>query len=502
MGAPPGYYWTLPPQMFDFMQERSVSVGNWKGMEQTGEVDKVGKARTCSFYRLPELLPKQHAERILEHVARSTAYLTDSDSVDQSPTFEYYPYQNGEWMDKVLQPLLENFIDERVLPYVRECYGSPNCCISDILVRRYLPGERRTHVSHFDGKAFVTAVLGLSDPDSFEGGLYVQPGPGVSSRMFFRIEPGDLVVHSFDLQHGVHVWRGIRYSLIFWIKDTHQAVRDHTTPWYDILAEQGDADALYALALNFSKGSAGKPIDIVKAIELYEQSAQIGHHFAQNNLGSLYKKAHKVMVLDGGLDKSVKWLRIAADGGFAMAQKNLALAYANGEGVERDPSKAVEWMRKSAEQLDIESAFLLAEMYREGRGVPRDLVQAATWCRRSAKAGFPRAQYTLGVLHLEGQGIEKDQKKAEAWFHYASKQGVVEAKNNIAAIQAQRGQVTQAANIWAELAEKGEPNAQCNLGMCFMRGLGRERDQQKARQWLEKAAAKGHRMAQNALVQL
>ena len=50
--------------------------------------------------------------------------------------------------------------------------------------------------------------------------------------MFFRIEPGDLVVHSYDLQHGVHVWKGARYSLIFWVKDSLQAVRDRSTPWY------------------------------------------------------------------------------------------------------------------------------------------------------------------------------------------------------------------------------------------------------------------------------
>uniref|UniRef100_A0A7S0FUH1 Fe2OG dioxygenase domain-containing protein n=1 Tax=Pyrodinium bahamense TaxID=73915 RepID=A0A7S0FUH1_9DINO len=393
-------------------------------------------------------------------------------------------------------------MEERVLPYIRERYACPDCAVADILVRRYLPGERRTHAVHFDGHAFVTAVLGLSDPDEYEGGLYVQPGADVASRTFFRIEPGDLVVHSFDLQHGVHVWKGIRYSLIFWVKDSSQAVREHTTPWYDELAERGDADALYALALNYSNGSSGKTLDIVKAIELYERSARVGHHFAQNNLGTLYKKAHKVMGLAGGLEKSVGWLRAAAEAGFAMAQKNLALAYAMGEGVERDEAEAAKWMRRSAEQLDVESAHLLGEMCREGRGVPRDLGEAARWYRRSAKAGFPRAQYTLGILHLEGQGVVRDQEKAEAWFRYAAKQGVPEAKNNVAALAAQRGDVQEAANIWSDLAAGGEPNAQCNLGMCYMRGLGRDRDVQRAREWLGKAAAQGHRMAQHALVQL
>lgn len=499
---PPGHYWTLPPQRYEFMQERPMTLGRWQGSEQVGEVAKAGKARVCSFYRLPGVVPVDEVARVLEHCVRSEAYVTDPDSVDRTPTFEYYPFQNGQWVDQVMKPLLEDAIETKVLPYIRERYGCPDCAIADILVRRYLPGERRTHAVHFDGHAFVTAVLGLSNPDEYDGGLYVQPGADVASRMFFRIEPGDLVVHSFDLQHGVHVWKGIRYSLIFWIKDSAKAVREHTTPWYDKLAEEGDADALYALALNHSSGSSGKPLDIVRAIELYERSAREGHHFAQNNLGTLYKKAHKVMSLADGLKKSVSWLGAAADAGFAMAQKNLALAYANGEGVERSEAKAAEWMLRAAEQLDVEAAHLLGKMYMEGLGLPRDLVQAAMWYRRSAKAGFPQAQYTLGILHLEGQGVEKDIEKAEAWFHYAAKQGVPEAKNNLAALCAQRGEVGQAARIWAELAAKGEPNAQCNLGMCYMRGVGQELDIKKAREWLEKAAAQGHRMAQSALVQL
>jgi len=484
------------------MQERTAGVGGWRGVEQSGQVDKPGKARACSFYRLPGLLPPDAVARVLDHCARSEAYVTEPDSVDRTPTFEFYPFQNGKWIDKELQAMLEEAIETRVLPYIGQRYGCPDCALADILVRRYVPGERRTHAVHFDGHAFVTAVLGLSDPDEYDGGLYVQPGADVASRMFFRTEPGDLLVHSFDLQHGVHVWRGVRYSLVFWVKSSSAAVRDHTTPWYDELAEKGDADALYALALNFSSGSSGKPLDIVRAIELYEQSAGSGHHFAQNNLGTLYKKAHKAIGLATGLEKSVRWLRAAAEAGFAMAQKNLALAYANGEGVERSEERAAEWMRRAAEQLDVEAAHLLAEMHREGRGAPRDLAEAARWYRRGAKAGFPQAQYTLGLLHLEGQGVERDPRKAEAWFRYAARQGVAEARNNVAALCAQRGEVSEAAEIWKVLAAEGEPNAQCNLGMCFMRGIGRERDPQSARSWLQKAAAQGHRMAQHALVQL
>lgn len=185
-----------------------------------------------------------------------------------------------------------------------------------------------------------------------------------------------------------------------------------------------------------------------------------------------------------------------------MSQKNLALAFANGQGVKRDDVQAVFWMRKAAEQLEVEAAYMMGEMYRQGRGVPVHGQEAWKWYERSAEAGFPKAQYVLAMLCLEGQGVEKDLRKAETWLGFAARQGDPEARNNLASMHAQRGEVDQAAQIWAELANLGEPNAQCNIGMCYMRGVGRERDLQKAEQWLSKAAKSGHQLAAQALVEL
>lgn len=234
----------------------------------------------------------------------------------------------------------------------------------------------------------------------------------------------------------------------------------------------------------------------------FERSASAGHHFAQNNLGLVYRRAHESIGLANGMQKSIEWLRTAAEAGFAMSQKNLALAFANGHGVTRDDSQAVFWLRKAADQLEVEAAYMMGEMYRQGRGVPVNGQLAVEWYERAAEAGFPKAQYALAMLYLEGQGVDKDLRKAEKWLGFAARQGDPEARNNLATIHAQRGEVDQAAKIWSELARLGEPNAQCNIGMCYMRGVGRERDLQKARQWLSKAAEQGHQMAAQALAQL
>ena len=36
-------------------------------------------------------------------------------------------------------------------------------------------------------------------------------------------------------------------------------------------------------------------------------------------------------------------------------------------------------------------------------------------------------------------------------------------------------------------AEKGDPTAQSNLGVCYRDGVGIEKDQKKAEEWFEKA---------------
>ena len=134
--------------------------------------------------------------------------------------------------------------------------------------------------------------------------------------------------------------------------------------------------------------------------------------------------------------------------------------------------------------------------------MPLDHAEAFKWLRRAAEAGCPQAQHALGGLYHDGLGCRQDSLRAEVWFRRAFEEGIWEAGNNLAAMLARRGDVAGAADIWASVAEEGEPNAQCNLGMCYMRGLGREPDPARAKEWLEKAVAQGHQMAADAITTL
>ena len=54
-------------------------------------------------------------------------------------------------------------------------------------------------------------------------------------------------------------------------------------------------------------------------------------------------------------------------------------------------------------------------------------------------------------------------------------------------------------NLFAKAAEQGLPCAQCNLGECYMKGIGVKKDLVKAIEWYTKAAEQGDARAQNNL---
>ena len=146
---------------------------------------------------------------------------TSPDSVDGLPVFESYLIRKGAAQGP-LAPLLAP-LAELLTAYVRRRWKCPSAVVCNALLRRYLPEERRAHPTHFDSHAFVTAVVALN-AEECEGGLYVQTQPRAATRGYPLLRRGDVLLHSYDLLHGVRVFGGgVRYSLILWFTDAPEA---------------------------------------------------------------------------------------------------------------------------------------------------------------------------------------------------------------------------------------------------------------------------------------
>ena len=86
-----------------------------------------------------------------------------------------------------------------------------------------------------------------------------------------------------------------------------------------------------------------------------------------------------------------EWTPLAEQGD-AVAQYNLGLMYANGEGVLQDYAMALKWYTLAAEQGDADAQFGLALIYEYGKqGVPMDWKAAEKWLTLAVEQGYANA---------------------------------------------------------------------------------------------------------------
>ena len=317
----------------------------------------------------------------------------------------------------------------------------------------------------------------------------------------------------------------------------HLFLTDHTEKAYEQIreaADEGNAIALYMMAAYFSQGYGVQPINEQKAIAYFKKSYEAGYPVAGYDVadslpdGSPEQDEIRKNAKDNILElaneedvfaqasaawgyregygtavdhvEAVKWVRKAAEQGFARAQYDLGLMYEFGTGVERSNEKAAEWYLKAAEQGYARAQFWLGYMYEYGTGVEQSYEKAAEWVQKAAEQGYADAQYNLGDRYRDGRGVEESFEKAAEWVQKAADQGLAVAQNCLGFMYQNGTGVEQsyekAVEWYRKAAEQGDVIAQCNLGFMYQNGTGIEQSYEKAREWYLKAADQGYASAQ------
>lgn len=111
--------------------------------------------------------------------------------------------------------------------------------------------------------------------------------------------------------------------------------------------------------------------------------------------------------------------RAAAERGVPVAQFNLGLLYANGQGTPKDEAEAAKWWRRAAEGGLADAQNNLGLLYENGRGVRQDHGEAVRWYRAAALQEKPQAQHNLGAMYANGRGVARDLVRAHMWFDLA-----------------------------------------------------------------------------------
>jgi len=326
---------------------------------------------------------------------------TSPDSVDKRPSYEVYAIHKGKVKHADLASIVQPIIQERLLPFVKAHYSCDSCAVCHVLVRRYLASERSSHPNHFDQLAYITAVTDL-DPDQHEGGLYVQLGPEKRAREFLPNENGSMVMHQYDLDHGVSVWNGTRHSLIFWLKPASELCSTNLSPWYQADAESGDADSQNNLAGCYKDGGCGFAADLKKSAMWYKQAAKQGHWQALCSLAGMYADGLGVQRDE---KKARQILKKAAKTGYAVAQRKLGEFLEHGKGDAKDLEGAASLFLQAAQQDDSEAQFRLAWAYIFGKGVAQNVTHGLQWMQEASALGHAHAHGALGEAYWKGRGV-------------------------------------------------------------------------------------------------
>jgi TPR repeat protein len=304
-----------------------------------------------------------------------------------------------------------------------------------------------------------------------------------------------------------------------------------------IAAEQGHVGAQFDLGVCYETGQ-GVEADVAAAMHWYGRAMAQGNMAAHYNFGKLWSFGGDGVV---DADTHADWFRARADEGDAVAQWVAGLCHASGgAGAAQDAEEAVRYFQLGAAQGFGPAVCSLASRYEDGVGVPQDAERALGLYHRAAMQNVPAAMYRLGCLARDGGVVPQDSAQAMTWLKKAADAGWGEARVALRkmpegdfskarqllamAERASEGAAPPAKLLWEfgkrvdepddvealplafalflQAAQQEHTEAQLQVAVRYLRGLGVGQDSAEAARWYQRAADHGSAPAQFALAQL
>ena len=280
---------------------------------------------------------------------------------------------------------------------------------------------------------------------------------------------------------------------------------------------ENDAESLFIMGEKYSKGEGGQE-DKRQAFQYYKQAAEKGHKAALFTISDMIAPGNPNSIEAHVLEYSErpKWIRLAAEQGYASAQTNLGFLYQNGNwGLPQDYQEAIKWFVLAAKQGSALAMTFLGELFLE----LKDIKQAIKWTNQAVERlqGTENAyQYgetcgQLGDIFYYGNGVPQDYQEAAKWYKLAE-----EAEDNIGLYtdnlcvcynaigdsyfnNSPQQDYREAKKWYTNAAELGNAYAQAQVGWLYKEGLGVNHNYQEAAKWYKLAAEQGNAFAQAEL---
>lgn len=372
------------------------------------------------------------------------------------------------------------------------------------------------------------AILGDSTAQFALGQLY-QQGVSVPKNIDEAIKYYGQSVAQFDLRAEYNL------GLLYLEGQTGKPDYQQALGWLTDAAFKGSADAQYVLGQLFSKGyrdASGALViepDLEQATAMYYLGAANRHARSQFRLAELLSRESTASFTVTQKEERFKLLQSlyshASEAGVEGARVPLAFFQA----MSRDSKAQQQAFEVASENEGKNSlaAFLLGLLYDRGIGTDASRSKATKYYERAEQ--LPVTSFILGTYAAADNDLEKAQSLLsaadQAKFSYAplnvailqKKQGqnflpkLIEARslgNNRASLlladyyltqNTNEAQLLEARDIYQQVADKGDKDAQLKLAYMYENGLGGPVDMREAAQWFEKSARSGQAVAQYRL---
>ncbi len=208
--------------------------------------------------------------------------------------------------------------------------------------------------------------------------------------------------------------------------------------------------------------------------------------------------------------EDVEFLTASAEEGNSTAMFYLSDCYKNGWGVEQDFEQEFYWSKKGAELGDIGCMIVLANCYFSGEGTMQDYKESLAWNLKAAEAGSPSGKFNAAIFYEDGYGVEASPEQAFKLYKECAEadlekipynyRDTAEESRNLGLYNLARCYVSgvgtekddaKAFEYMHELAETGNTFGMYNLGLLYQSGFGTKEDPESAYYWFRKAAEAG-----------
>jgi len=202
----------------------------------------------------------------------------------------------------------------------------------------------------------------------------------------------------------------------------------------EVLRQGAEKNLAFALEMRAARrlDTASTPAERAAIREELRRAAALGSARAAARLGIAY-------ALGEGVDKdaaeAATWHRLAAQRGDPAGQFNYATALHNGLGVEADKAEARVWYLRSAQQGYAASYGALGDIHALGLGIDADATAAAMFYAAGARLGHAYSQHVYASALWHGDGVDKDVAGALGWYEKAAAQGIADAEVALAVMR-------------------------------------------------------------------